>query len=117
MKLSDDTYRISVKGNGFTSKERAEEIVLLRASELTIQNGYDRFVIVGGAGVADERRGTTDVQVNRIGNSLIATGGDPIIKPSGNLVIRMLRPKDPAFATGMDARLIDSQLRPKLVKT
>lgn len=117
IKLSEDSYRISVRGNGFTSTERAEEIALLRASELTISSGYDRFVVVGGSGVSEQFSGSSAVQTNRIGNTLITTGGDPVMKPRGNIVIRMLRPKDPAYAGGMDAALIDSQLRPKLIRS
>jgi hypothetical protein len=117
IKLSEDSYRISVSGNGFTSTERAEEIALLRASELTISSGYDRFIVVGGTGVSDRFTGISAIQTNRIGNSLITTGGDPVMKPKGNIVIRMLRPKDPAYSSGIDAALIDSQLRPKLVKS
>jgi hypothetical protein len=113
IKLSQDTYRISVSGNGFTSRSRAENIALLRAAELTIQDGYERFAVLGGR-VSQEFSGTTNITVNRIGNTAIASGGDPIFKPGGDLVIRMVAKGDPAFATALDAQLIQSQLRPKL---
>ena len=63
LKLSQDTYRIRVSGNGYTSTGRAENIALLRAAELTLQDGYERFVILNG-GVSQELAGTTDVTVN-----------------------------------------------------
>lgn len=113
LQLSDDTYRVSVRGNAFTSTERAEEIALLRAAELTLQKGYARFALVGG-GVSREQTGTDPVSVNRVGNTLIASGGDPVTKPRGTITIRMLKQADPAFVNGLDAKLIEAQLRPKL---
>jgi hypothetical protein len=43
---SPDTFIVTFKGNGYTSHERALRYVLLRASELTIKNGYKYFVVV-----------------------------------------------------------------------
>lgn len=113
VKLSQDTYRIRVSGNGYTSTGRAENIALLRAAELTLQDGFERFVILSG-GVQQGAAGSTPVVVNRIGDSLIATGGDTVFKPGGGLIIRMVGKADPAFAGALDARLIEAQLRPKL---
>jgi hypothetical protein len=113
LQLSADTYRVTVQGNGYTSTARAENIGLLRAAELTIQNGYERFVMLSG-GVAQENAGTTDVTVNRIGNTLVASGGDTIRKPSGSIVFRMLKRGDPAYASALDAKLIQAQLRAQL---
>lgn len=113
LQLSQDTYRISVAGNGYTSTRRAEEIALLRAAELTLEKGFERF-IVGSGGVRQEYAGRTDVQATRVGNSVIVTGGDDIHKPSGTIVIRFVAKADPAFPAAMDAKLIQSQLKPKL---
>lgn len=113
LQLSQDSYRISVAGNGYTSTKRAEEIALLRASELTLEKGFERF-IVGGGGVRQEYAGRTDVQATRVGNSVLVTGGDDVHKPSGTLVIRLIAKSDPLFNGAMDAKLIQAQLKPKL---
>lgn len=44
--LSADTYQISVAGNGYTSKATVREMSLLRAAELTRDNGYTHFVVL-----------------------------------------------------------------------
>jgi hypothetical protein len=116
LKLSADTYRISVRANAYSSPERAQNIALLRASELTLQSGFDRFVIVGGDGIQDRYAGSTPVVISRVGHGYMASGGDAIEKPSGNIVIRMVARNDPAYAKAIDARLIDQQLRPRLTR-
>jgi uncharacterized lipoprotein YajG len=49
LKLNEDTYLVTVAGNGYTSADRAQKIALLRAAELTIQSGFQRFIIVSGS--------------------------------------------------------------------
>lgn len=48
-RLRDDVFQIAFQGNGYTSKDKAKELVLLRASELTIANGFKYFVILQDA--------------------------------------------------------------------
>ncbi|MFC4353240.1 hypothetical protein ACFOW6_16955 [Fodinicurvata halophila] len=43
--LEENRYRVSYSGNSATSRERVEDYLLYRASELTLQNGYDYFVM------------------------------------------------------------------------
>jgi hypothetical protein len=42
-RLNSDRYRVSFSGNSLTSREQVEMSLLLRAAELTTQNGYDWF--------------------------------------------------------------------------
>ena len=114
IQLNSDTYQIKVRGNGYTSRDRAYRIALLRAAELTLNSGADRFVILSG-GTSTNYAGSTPVTAQVIGNTLIATGGDAIFKPESGLLIRIVKPSDPNYASAMDARLIDAQLRPALV--
>ena len=51
--LAPDVYRIVFRGNGYTPPERAQDLALLRASELTLQRGFTCFAIV------DERHSTS----------------------------------------------------------
>lgn len=115
IRLNEDTYQISVQGNGYTSTERARNIALLRAAELTLQAGGTRFVVIDGQ-VAQQFAGTTPIQANRIGNSVFVSGGDAIRKPEGTYTVRIVRTNDPAYATALDAKLIDAQLRPQLTQ-
>jgi hypothetical protein len=112
IQLNADTFQISSNGNAYTSSERAANIALLRASELMVSHGFDRFVIVTGSSQV-VNTGTDPVIVNRVGNTVVATGGDAIMKPRSSLIVRGIRPSDPAFASALDAKLIFNQLRPQ----
>ena len=58
VRLNETTYQITVKGNGYTSAERARDLALLRAADLTLGAGFDRFVVVNG-GVDQREEGFT----------------------------------------------------------
>ena len=47
-KVQDDTYNVTFSGNGFTSPVTAKNYLMYRCAEITVQNGYDFFVIVAG---------------------------------------------------------------------
>jgi hypothetical protein len=46
IRLADDTYKVSFRGNGYTSAEKATDLAMLRAADLTLMNGYRYFVVV-----------------------------------------------------------------------
>ena len=112
LRLNDNTVKISVAGNGYTSKERANDIAMLRAADLTSKAGYERFLVVSG-GAQNAYSGSTPVTSTLIGKTVITDGGEPIFKPEADYVIRMLHLADPGFADAFDAKLIYAQLRPK----
>jgi hypothetical protein len=99
LQLSANSYRITVKGNGFTDRERAVNIAMLRAAELAIGHGFARFQIV-----------SDDIQPVLAG----VAEYELIYKPRGSLSVRFIDRTDPAFANAVDAQLIESQLRAKL---
>ncbi len=45
-KIEEDRYRILFKGNSLTDRETVETYLLYRAAELTVENGYDYFIVV-----------------------------------------------------------------------
>ena len=45
-RLDSNTFRVDFTGNGFTSRERVDVYLLRRAAELTLEHGFDYFVIV-----------------------------------------------------------------------
>lgn len=45
-KVSDQVYRVTFGGNGFTSRETVQTYWLYRASELTLERGYEYFEIM-----------------------------------------------------------------------
>lgn len=44
--LQPNVFRVSFKGNGATSAERAADFALLRSADLALTNGFSYFVIV-----------------------------------------------------------------------
>lgn len=47
--IEDDRYRVSFSGNTLTPRETAENYMLYRAAEVTLQRGYDHFIVVDSA--------------------------------------------------------------------
>lgn len=54
-RLESDRYRVTFAGNSVTSREQVEMSLLLRAAELTVQDGYDWFATVNRATDRDTR--------------------------------------------------------------
>lgn len=61
-RIESDRYRISFRGNSLTKREQVETALLLRAAEVTLENGYDHFIIV-----SDETEKTTETRVTDLG--------------------------------------------------
>ncbi len=89
LKLSADSYRISMRSNTYPLPQRVESAALLRASELTLQSGYDQFIVVSRPSIDD---------------------------PSGDIVIRMVAQDDDAYIMALDAKFLDQELRPRLAQ-
>jgi hypothetical protein len=58
-RVDADRYRVSFAGNSVTSREQVEMALLLRAAEVTADNGYDWFATVNRATDRDVRLVTT----------------------------------------------------------
>lgn len=54
-RLESTRYRVTFAGNSVTSREQVEMSLLLRAAELTVQDGYDWFATVNRATDRDTR--------------------------------------------------------------
>ena len=54
-RVDADRYRVSFAGNSVTSREQVEMALLLRAAEVTAENGYDWFATVNRATDRDVR--------------------------------------------------------------
>ncbi|MGV9006993.1 MAG: CC0125/CC1285 family lipoprotein [Brevundimonas sp.] len=57
-RLEANRYRVSFAGNSVTTREQVEMGLLLRAAELTVQDGYDWFATVNRATDRDVRYDT-----------------------------------------------------------
>ena len=54
-RVDADRYRVSFSGNSVTSRDQVEMALLLRAAEVTPENGYDWFATVNRATDRDVR--------------------------------------------------------------
>jgi hypothetical protein len=45
-RIEGDRFRVSFAGNSLTSRETVERYLLYRAAELSLQNGFDHFILV-----------------------------------------------------------------------
>ena len=71
--LAPDLFRVYFKGNGHTSMERAQDLVLLRAAELAEEHGFSCFAVVDESSSTSAHAITTEGQSYTSG-SAFATG-------------------------------------------
>jgi len=48
-RIENDHFRISFRGNSLTERETVESYLLYRAAELTLEQGYDYFIVANRA--------------------------------------------------------------------
>jgi len=120
-RIDDNTFSISVDANGFTSQQTASMHGLYRAAELTVQNGFDYFVIVSGADnsrsmvMAMPGASTTNTTVNVYGPTAYArsttttspTTFVPVVFPNSTLILKVFKGAKPEGVSGAyDARSV-----------
>jgi hypothetical protein len=69
--LSPDVFRIYFRGNAFTSMQRAQDFALLRAAELSLQNGCSYFAVVNESSSTSHVSFTTPGHTETTGSGLI----------------------------------------------
>ncbi|MFA6217510.1 MAG: hypothetical protein WDL87_07685 [Candidatus Omnitrophota bacterium] len=80
MKLQDDIYKVGFRGNGYCRRERADNLALLRCAEVTLNNGYQYFIIIDEKSLTQASAYTAPVTanthgtVNTYGNQAIYSG-------------------------------------------
>lgn len=72
--IESNRFRISFAGNSLTARETVERYLLYRAAELTLQQGYDHFVL---ANRDTERRTETRAVGGAWGGGAWGPGGGP----------------------------------------
>jgi hypothetical protein len=124
--LAPDVYRISFQGNGYTSRDRAQDFAVLRAADLTLSHGYHYFAVI------NETQGGRSTTVNTPGysytsGSAVAVGNYvygnahttyvpgasiPFYFPESGLLIRCFSQRPEGIFT-FDASFISHSLREK----
>ena len=44
--MGQNKHRIEVRGNGYTSRERVQNMALVRAADIALQQGYEHFFVL-----------------------------------------------------------------------
>ena len=128
-RIDANTFSISVETNGFTNQQTTSMHALFRAAELTVQNGFDFFFIVGGANsassmtVAIPGTSTSNTTVTPAGSTAYArttttstpTTFIPLAFPNSSLTIKSFTGSKPADApNAYDARSVIEYLGPQI---
>ncbi len=129
--LDENVFRVSFRGNGYTSKERASDFNLLRSAELTLEKGYRYFIIVDSQESVKLSTYTTptisdtDINVYQSGNHFYGDattttyGGQTYIysKPSTTNTIICFKEKPQVNGLVFDADFVANSIRQKYTIT
>ena len=96
--LSHNSFRVVAKGNAFTSLDKVQNIVLMRAAELTVNNNYDVFEIIKSntridSSIVSSPRETITTHTPGQAPTSTAYGGNisTIKKPTADIIIKMYK--------------------------
>jgi hypothetical protein len=120
--ITSDIYRIKARGNGYTSRSRVQDFVLLKAAETTLAAGRTHFILGGSEDATRHGSFTTPgtMQATRIGNTVYGTytAGETMnfVKPGQDAYIRAISvPKGQQPPPGaFDAAEINKIVGPRL---
>lgn len=96
--ITNNAYRISARGNGFTDPPTVQDYSLLKAAEVTLQSGHTHFIVVDSSNATTRDFGQTPgtFQTNVIGSTAYTTYNPgvtyDIVKPGQDLLIQVGTP-------------------------
>ena len=122
--LGENIWKVSFRGNGYTSGERAADLALLRSAELTLNNGFSYFALVDSKSAnkvsvyQGDTTTTTRGKVDAYGNvdaTSTTSGGNLyfINKPRSTNLIMMFKDKKEAQGFAFDAQFICNSIGSK----
>lgn len=126
VQLNENTFKVTTKGNGYTSKDRVFELNLLRASYLTVENNFKYFLIADAntdvSSATFVTPTTTTFNAYSYGGYTNGTinsyGGIPITArfPTATFIIQCFSEKPESSPRIFDAQLIIKNLKPKYIQ-
>lgn len=94
--MTDSTFRISARGNGYTNPTVVQDYVMLKAAETAQQHGYTHFVVISAADASSSATIVTGgtARTTFVGNAAVTTYSPPmahnIYRPGGDAYIRVI---------------------------
>lgn len=128
-RIDENTFSISADTNGFTNQQTTSMHAFYRAAELTLENGFDFFVIASGANnstsmaMAMPGTSTSNTTINAYGATAYATTTTtyapttlvPLVFPNSTLIIKSFKGARPEGATNTyDARAVMKYVGPQI---
>ena len=122
--ITNDTFRISARGNGYTDASTVQDYTLLKAAETTLAQGATHFMVMGANDATRNEVGSTPgtMQTNVYGNTAFTTYNPGvtynIVKPGQDVIIQVLKlavgaaPPPGAF----NAQEIFNNINPRVVR-
>ena len=86
-KISDNSYRVSFSGNRYSSSHEAIDFNLLRSAVLTVEDGFEYFIVIDGQSSVEKSLSYNPGSLN------VAPSYRTISMPKASNVIRMLHSK------------------------
>ena len=100
------TYQVTFTANLYTSDQRMNNVLLLRASEVTLREGYEKFTVL--------QKDIETKTSTAYGGALLGPVSVPY--PVGTMQIRVLRADDPGAAGAYDAASTKARVEPLIRK-
>ena len=100
VQLDKNLWRVTFRGNGFTSKQKAEDLAMLRSAELTLQSGFRYFFFVS----SKWSNSRAYIQTGPNGQMTEMT------KPSKTNTVFMAKTREEIGKVAFDAQLVCSSL-------
>ena len=121
MPLAKNVWQVSTESQGTLFVGQADKSTMKRAAELTIAQGYDRFIVQNpqtqtGAVQVGNMPVIANTHVNVFGNTAYGTttytGGDAVMAPQKNVSVTvvMFHANEPQAAQAVDAAAYLKQL-------
>jgi hypothetical protein len=127
--LAGNAYRILAEGNGYSSANRMNDMALVRAAELTLQNNYYSFVVTDQKGW--EKRETLQVGGGQYSSTTTVVGSGnfataqtygsytppqymDVSKPRTAIIVVMYRQGEAGADTGLNPRQIIQTYGPRV---
>ena len=119
--LDSNTFRVSFRGNGYTSSDTVETYLLYRCAELTVQRGFDYFVIVDTKGETKQSfytsPGSYSSSTSFSGNTAYTSGTYspgttiPIHKHRATVIMKVFKGSKPDLPGAYTAKELMDNLR------
>jgi hypothetical protein len=123
--VTNDTYRISALGNGYTSAGTITDYVLLKSAELALGKGVTSFTILGGKDTTYQSAVQTPgtLSMSTIGSTSFATYNPGfsynIVDPGQDVMVRVWSPgpKDMLPPNTFPAQQVFDNINPRVKRS